>query len=62
MKGETMKKRNKYFSILLIIIIVVAFSSFGLYEIQTEPQISAQLERNKDVKYCIIGLTHMLKT
>ncbi len=37
MKGETMKKRNKYFSILLIIIIVVAFSSFGLYEIQTEP-------------------------
>ena len=37
MKGETMKKRNKYFSILLIIIIVVAFSSFGLYEIKTEP-------------------------
>ena len=32
-----MKKRNKYFSILLIIIIVVAFSSFGLYEIKTEP-------------------------
>ncbi len=32
-----MKKRNKYFSILLIIIIIIAFSSFGIYEIETEP-------------------------
>ncbi|MHB1492735.1 MAG: hypothetical protein ACYCSG_05540 [Thermoplasmataceae archaeon] len=32
-----MKKRNKYFSIFLIFIIVVAFSSFTLYEIKTEP-------------------------
>ncbi|MHB1492736.1 MAG: hypothetical protein ACYCR7_05040 [Thermoplasmataceae archaeon] len=32
-----MKKRSKYFSFLLIIIIVVSFSSFGIYEIQTEP-------------------------
>jgi len=32
-----MKKRSKYLSILLIIIIVVSFSSFGIYEIKTEP-------------------------
>ncbi|MHB1492737.1 MAG: hypothetical protein ACYCR7_05045 [Thermoplasmataceae archaeon] len=32
-----MKKRNKYFSIFLIFIIVIAFSSFTLYEIKTEP-------------------------